>query len=586
MSYPEPRKRLAFTLVELLVTVAIVAILAALLLVGAQKARESAQRASCVNNLRQLGVAFHSYHTVKGAFPTEGNSSSASASSYQSFYKSLLPYVEQKHAAETTAIPLFLCPARRDVSAGARRDYGYASSQGTGSVGPSILDADRGVTLAQIGEGHRADNTVMLAHVWMSPGTYHGGDATDVGWAKKYNSRSISNAIKEDRDPTGNNSYLGGPHGQVDLSLYADGHVSPYSNGDMLAQSWAYNIVGNSYAMNQSGSGSSGATGPGSTASNPLMPSGGSASTGYTFSPTAVSSVTTSGSSDSGSTGATSSGSGSTSSTPNWAQMQEDGTTVKELVDSPNATLGDYQRAIAIIMQYSQYMEPGAISVLSRYQDLIMNGNMTGWGYGPNGSYGTQHLNNVTAQLVRSTTFSGDSLQAIIDDVTSRMVDANHSGSNAQYYYAQDGMVFLDPEIAVGYDFTSSVNYQSVMIPKPLPGGQDTFELVVEGQTYTLKAGKVFDFRPMYPDGVKAFTIRGIHESERLDPTNLTAFVTGVTFMEKDAAPDLTMKPIVVKQGGSSPASGWILTGSLSGLLLVGALFGCHAWRRKANAAA
>jgi prepilin-type N-terminal cleavage/methylation domain-containing protein/prepilin-type processing-associated H-X9-DG protein len=59
-----------FTLIELLVVISIIAVLMALLLPAVQAAREAARRAQCVNNMKQLGLAMHSYVTADGAIPT------------------------------------------------------------------------------------------------------------------------------------------------------------------------------------------------------------------------------------------------------------------------------------------------------------------------------------------------------------------------------------------------------------------------------------------------------------------------------------------------------------------------------------
>jgi prepilin-type N-terminal cleavage/methylation domain-containing protein len=123
------RQRIGFTLIELLVVIAIIAILIGLLLPAVQKVREAAARARCQNNLKQLGLALHSYHDGQGGFPAAYTYPPTASQPFIHAWGTLvLPYIEQDNvfrqynlmqhffAAPNTGvivqpIKTFLCPS-------------------------------------------------------------------------------------------------------------------------------------------------------------------------------------------------------------------------------------------------------------------------------------------------------------------------------------------------------------------------------------------------------------------------------------------------------------------------------------------
>jgi prepilin-type N-terminal cleavage/methylation domain-containing protein len=92
---PSLLRRRAFTLVELLVVIAIIGLLMGMLLPAVQAVRESARRTTCLNNLRQLGIAFHNFESATTRIPP-----SRGADEYLTWPVYLMPYLEKNNLAD------------------------------------------------------------------------------------------------------------------------------------------------------------------------------------------------------------------------------------------------------------------------------------------------------------------------------------------------------------------------------------------------------------------------------------------------------------------------------------------------------
>jgi prepilin-type processing-associated H-X9-DG protein len=175
-------------LIELLVVITIIGLLIALLLPAVQAAREAARRASCLNNLRQMGIGLHAYHEQYGVFPPGGIERRSAAwprGRQFSWAAFLLPHVEQRNVhdridfsqafdaadnapAAAEIIAAYICPSaprtsRLSQGRGAC-DYGGVYGErifGNNSPPGGAMIYDRALGVRDIADG--TSHTLMIA---------------------------------------------------------------------------------------------------------------------------------------------------------------------------------------------------------------------------------------------------------------------------------------------------------------------------------------------------------------------------------------------------------------------------------------
>lgn len=294
---PRMRKR-GMTLVELLATVAIVGLLIALLLPAVQSARESARRASCANNMRQLALGILQHTESQGFLPSAGWGHSAWGNATRGFGRnqpggwgySTLPFIEQRPQWESgngsfgawaRPIATFYCPTRRSPSGTlCRTDYamngGIAFFNRNVPSPPADLKGEvwhcdeagnrsRCVGVTQQGQEYRLamirdglSNTYLLAEKYINVDTYTLGTSAGDGGD---NEGPMSGDTSDNVRLTGNGSgtfpgtplppvqdtpgvaggwwgWMGSAHAVAFQAAFADGRVQPISYAIDPALHW------------------------------------------------------------------------------------------------------------------------------------------------------------------------------------------------------------------------------------------------------------------------------------------------------------------------------------------------------------
>lgn len=155
--------RRAFTLIELLVVIAIVGILMAMLVPAVQAARESARRASCSNNLRQIGIAIHVYHDVQQCIPpgwvgmNSAGAHDAEGNTGWGWAAHLLPQLEQSVVANNTNFQVPILNAANADSRLTKLEFFICPSDVTPET-DFVLDSESGGPLAKLAKSNYVGN--------------------------------------------------------------------------------------------------------------------------------------------------------------------------------------------------------------------------------------------------------------------------------------------------------------------------------------------------------------------------------------------------------------------------------------------
>ncbi len=275
------RSRSAFTLIELLVVIAIISVLIGLLIAAVQRVRESASRAACANNLRQIGLALQMHHDALNVFPSNGSwdgkqkiratdgteiivtvqdvtlpfpwalgvgePNRRPADQTGSWAYAILPFLEQdnmhRQRAWTEPFKLYACPARRPATAQLPTADEYGSYNGGGWTWGktdyaanrfAIPNRPRCLRLAAFSDG--TSSTVLVGEKAMHPKNYTTGTWY---WDEPFFTGGAGGTQREGKVVLRDASDMGlkfqynwgSPHTAGAHFVFADGSVRPVLHG-------------------------------------------------------------------------------------------------------------------------------------------------------------------------------------------------------------------------------------------------------------------------------------------------------------------------------------------------------------------
>jgi prepilin-type N-terminal cleavage/methylation domain-containing protein/prepilin-type processing-associated H-X9-DG protein len=258
-------RRPGFTLIELLVVIAIIGLLIALLLPAVQQAREAARRTQCRNNLKQIGIALHSYLGAMGRWPPISVLPIGQTFEPWSGQARLLPYIEQVNLANLidwkaspefttgpnvaqatrTRVPIYLCPSEindreRQTPTLIHYPINYGFNEGTwfiynptnGDVGDGAFAPNKAFRPADIVDG--LSNTLAAAEVKAyQPNLWDAGNPAAPGAPAPATTAGLASFFGGTFDSNGHTEWVEGDvHETGFTTTFPPNSTIPYTSPD------------------------------------------------------------------------------------------------------------------------------------------------------------------------------------------------------------------------------------------------------------------------------------------------------------------------------------------------------------------